>query len=110
VDFPSPRPTFVTHKHPEFWEEPDRFDPSRFSEERSEGRHRYAYFPFGAGPRVCIGERQAMLVLQLSLVAILQKYHLEPVPGQSMEIHTAMTIRPKHGLMMHVSPASPQAN
>jgi cytochrome P450 len=96
---------FVTHKHPEFWDDLDRFDPDRFTEERSAGRHRFAYFPFGAGPRVCIGERQAMLILQLSLVTILQKYQLHPLPGQSIEIHTAMTIRPKNGLMMRVSPA-----
>ena len=61
--------------------------------------------PFRRGPRVCIGERQALLNLQLSLVTILQKYQLHPLPGQSMEIHTAMTIRPKNGLMMRVSPA-----
>jgi cytochrome P450 len=69
---------FVTHKHPGFWEEPDRFDPDRFSKERTADRHRFAYFPFGAGPRFCIGERQAMMVLQMSLVTILQKYRLQP--------------------------------
>jgi cytochrome P450 len=97
---------FVTHKHPAFWDEPERFDPDRFSEERSADRHRFAYFPFGAGPRFCIGERQAMLILQLSLATILQKYRLVPVPGHPIEIHTAMTIRPKHGMRMNVSPAA----
>jgi cytochrome P450 len=96
---------FVTHKHPGFWEEPERFDPDRFAKGQAEGRHRFAYFPFGAGPRFCIGERQAMMVLQLSLVTILQKYRLKPVPGHPVEIHTAMTIRPKHGMLMQVSPA-----
>jgi cytochrome P450 len=96
---------FVTHKHPGFWEEPDRFDPDRFRKERTADRHRFAYFPFGAGPRFCIGERQAMMVLQMSLVTILQKYQLKPVPGHPVEIHTAMTIRPKHGMMMNVSSA-----
>ncbi|HKI00542.1 MAG TPA: cytochrome P450 [Thermoanaerobaculia bacterium] len=96
---------FVTHKHPGFWEEPDRFDPDRFSAERSAGRHRFSYFPFGAGPRVCIGERQAQMVLQLSLVTILQKYRMKPVADHPIEIHTAMTIRPKHGMLMDVFPA-----
>ncbi|HEV7509490.1 MAG TPA: cytochrome P450 [Thermoanaerobaculia bacterium] len=98
---------FVTHKHPGFWDEPDNFDPDRFSKERSVGRHRFAYFPFGAGPRVCIGERQAQLVLQLSLVMILQRYQLKLVPNHPVEIHTAMTIRPKYGMLMHVSPVAP---
>jgi len=97
---------FVTHKHPAFWDEPDRFDPDRFGAERSAERHRFAYFPFGAGPRFCIGERQAQLILQLSLSMILQKYRLRPVPGHPIEIHTAMTIRPKHGLLMEVSAAA----
>jgi cytochrome P450 len=99
---------FVTHKHPGFWDEPDTFDPDRFSPERSAGRHRFAYFPFGAGPRFCIGERQALLVLQLSLVTILQKYQLRPEPGHPVEIHTAMTIRPKYGMLMRVVPAGLQ--
>jgi cytochrome P450 len=99
---------FVTHKHPGFWDQPDNFDPDRFSKERSVGRHRFAYFPFGAGPRVCIGERQAMMVLQLSLVTILQRYQLKLVPDHPVEIHTAMTIRPKYGMLMHVSPAGSQ--
>jgi cytochrome P450 len=98
---------FVTHKHPGFWEEPDRFDPDRFSQERSADRHRFAYFPFGSGPRVCIGERQALMLVRLSLVTILQKYRLKPVPDHPVEIHTAMTIRPKYGMLMDISPASP---
>jgi cytochrome P450 len=96
---------FVTHKHPGFWKEPDHFDPDRFSPERSADRHRFAYFPFGAGPRVCIGERQALMVLRLSLVTILQRYRLKPVPDHPIEIHTAMTIRPRYGMLMQVSPA-----
>jgi len=96
---------FVTHKHPGFWDDPDRFDPDRFTTERSAGRHRFSYFPFGAGPRFCIGERQAQMVLQLSLVTVLQKYRLTPVPGHSVEIHTSMTIRPKYGMLMDVAPA-----
>jgi len=95
---------YVTHKHPEFWTEPDKFDPDRFSPEGSANRHRFAYYPFGAGPRICIGERQAMLILQLSLATILQNYHLELIPEHPIQIHTAMTIRPKYGMLMNVTP------
>lgn len=96
---------YVTHKHPKFWVEPDKFDPERFNEERSSGRHRFAYYPFGAGPRVCIGERQAMLIIQLTLVTVLQSYHMALVPEHPVQIHTAMTIRPKYGMLMQIIPA-----
>jgi cytochrome P450 len=98
---------YVTHKHPRFWEDPERFDPERFSQERSLGRHRFAYFPFGSGPRICIGERQAMLTLQLTLAIVTQRLQLRFVPDRPVEIHTAMTIRPKHHMSTAVYERDP---
>jgi cytochrome P450 len=95
---------YVTQKHPLFWENPEQFDPERFTKENAAGRHRFAYFPFGAGPRICIGERQAMLTLQLTLPMLMQFCSLRLVPEHTVAIHTAMTIRPKYGMMMSVEP------
>ena len=52
---------FITHRHPEFWTEPDRFDPTRFLPAPAQTRHKCAYFPFGGGPRICIGNHLAMI-------------------------------------------------
>lgn len=93
---------YVTQRHPKFWEEPEQFDPDRFSRKRSAGRHRLAYFPFGAGPRICIGVRQAMLVLETTLAMVAQRYGWKLAPGHPVKIHTAMTIRPKHGTAMRI--------
>jgi cytochrome P450 len=67
---------WVTHRHPAFWDHPDRFDPERFSPEREAGRHRHAYFPFGAGPRACIGQYFSMLEAVMALAVIVQHYEL----------------------------------
>jgi cytochrome P450 len=74
---------YVTHRHAEFWEEPDRFDPDRFTAERCSGRPRFAYFPFGGGPRLCIGNEFAMMEAQLILAMMTERYHLQPLPGPS---------------------------
>jgi cytochrome P450 len=63
---------WATHRHPEFWPQPERFDPSRFSAEREAERHPYAYFPFGRGPRSCIGSHFAMLESVIAVAAVLQ--------------------------------------
>jgi cytochrome P450 len=67
---------WVTHRHPEFWADPERFDPERFGPEREAGRHRHAYFPFGAGPRACIGQYFSMLEAVIALAVIAQRYEL----------------------------------
>jgi cytochrome P450 len=72
---------YVTHRHPAFWENPERFDPERFTPERAADRPRYAYFPFGGGPRVYIGKSFALMEAQLIVAIVSQKYRLELVPG-----------------------------
>jgi cytochrome P450 len=67
---------WVTHRHPGFWEHPERFEPERFAPEREAGRHRHAYFPFGAGPRACIGQYFSMLEAVIALAVIVQHYEL----------------------------------
>src|SRR5215831_1319709 len=65
---------WVLHRHRTLWDDPDRFDPDRFSEQRSQGRPRFAYLPFGGGPRICIGASLAMTEAQLILATIAQRY------------------------------------
>lgn len=68
---------WVTHRHPEFWDHPERFDPERFTPEREADRHRHAYFPFGAGPRACIGQYFSMLEAVIALATIAREFELE---------------------------------
>ncbi|TJZ43610.1 cytochrome P450 [Streptomyces piniterrae] len=70
---------WVTHRDPQLWEDPERFDPDRFTPEREAGRHRYAWFPFGGGPRACIGQHFSMLESVLALATLLRAYELEAV-------------------------------
>jgi cytochrome P450 len=98
---------YVTQRHPDLWPDPERFDPLRFTAAQSAGRNRLAYFPFGAGPRICIGLRNAMLAMQTALVMVAQRYRLRLVPGHPVKIHTAMTIRPKFGMRMTLTPRKP---
>jgi len=93
----------TTHRHPDFWEQPDVFDPERFSPERSAGRHRFAYFPFGGGPRVCIGNQFALTEAQLILATILPRYQFRLLPGVEMVPEPLITLRPRGKLLMTIS-------
>jgi len=93
---------YVIQRDPRFWDNPEGFDPERFAPERSENRPRYAYFPFGGGPRQCIGNEFALMEATLVLATIAQKYRLHLVPGHSVEPYPIFTLRPRHGVLMTV--------
>jgi cytochrome P450 len=96
---------YVTHRHPLLWPDPERFDPERFTPERSEGRPTFAYFPFGGGPRHCIGNGFALMEAQLLLATIAQRHSLRLVPGHRVEPEPLVTLRPRGGLPMTLHPA-----
>lgn len=95
---------YCTHRHPAFWEKPELFDPERFTPERAAGRPRFAYFPFGGGPRQCIGNAFAMMEAQLVLATVAQRYRLRLVPGHPVEPQVLPVLRPRHGLPMTLHP------
>jgi cytochrome P450 len=86
---------FATHRHPQFWDDAEAFHPARFTPERERERHPHAYFPFGGGPRACIGSHFAMLEATIAVAVLLQRFHVhseqEDVPLDTEGI----TLRPK---------------
>jgi len=91
---------YITHRHPEFWPNPERFDPENFAPEVANSRPRFAYFPFGGGPRGCLGNNFAMMEAQLILAMIAQRHKLVPVKGQQVVPEPSITLRPRNGIMM----------
>ena len=86
---------YATHRHPRFWPDAETFDPSRFTPEREQARHPHAYFPFGAGPRACIGSQFAMLEAVIAVAVLLQHCNLRSELAH-IPIDTAgITRRPK---------------
>jgi cytochrome P450 len=82
------------------WDQPLTFDPERFSAEKSAERPRFAYLPFGAGPRVCIGGALAMTEATLILAALAQRFRPRLVPGQDIKLQNRITLRPADGMRM----------
>jgi cytochrome P450 len=100
---------WLLHHHRRLWDDPNRFDPDRFLPENSAGRHRFAYLPFGAGPRVCIGQMLAMNEAVLILASLAQRYQLRLAPGQVVQPQANITLRPKYGLKMTLEHRRPAA-
>jgi len=90
---------YVVHRQSEFWPEPEQFRPGRFL---SGPAHRFAYIPFGAGPRLCIGYQFATLEAQLIIARVLQQYELELVYPQTVRMDALVTLRPHGGLPMRL--------
>ncbi|HYQ70271.1 cytochrome P450 [Actinophytocola sp.] len=96
---------YTLHRHPDFWAEPDRFDPDRFSPGGAAGRPRYAYIPFGAGPRVCVGSSLGLLEATIVTAAVVRELRLATVPGYEARAEPMLTLRVRGGLPMTVRPA-----
>ncbi|MDP9571273.1 UNVERIFIED_ORG: cytochrome P450 [Agrobacterium larrymoorei] len=97
-------PIYAVHHHAAIWNEPEKFDPDRFLTDATKARHRYAYMPFGAGPRVCIGNAFAVMEAVAVLAVILQKMRLR-TDGITPEPLMKVTLRPKTSLKMKVASA-----
>jgi cytochrome P450 len=95
---------WVVHRHRRLWDDPDRFDPARFSPEQVSGRPRYAYLPFSVGPHICIGATLAMVEILATMAVLAQRFRFRPVPGAPVEPVAWTSLRPGSGLMMTVEP------
>jgi cytochrome P450 len=93
---------WATHRSERYWEDPDRFDPDRFAPERSADRPRFAYFPFGAGPRHCIGKHLAMLEARVILSTVARRYRLEYLGDPDFERQPTLTMHPADGMNVRV--------
>ncbi|HEY3889944.1 MAG TPA: cytochrome P450 [Caulobacteraceae bacterium] len=93
---------WVLHRHRMLWDDPELFDPERFNVQRSVGRPRFAYLPFGGGPRVCIGAVLAMTEASLILAVLAQRYQPRLIEGQDVTLQTRITLRPKNGMRMRL--------
>jgi len=94
--------TYALHRDRRFFDDPERFDPGRFSAGWEERIPRYAFLPFGGGPRVCIGNGFAMMEARLILATVAQRWRLSVEPGQQIVPAQLVTVRPKHGIRMRV--------
>ncbi|MGH9022542.1 MAG: cytochrome P450 [Acidimicrobiia bacterium] len=83
---------WATHRHPGFWEDPEHFDPERFRRERESERHRYAYFPFGGGPRACLGQHFSSMEAAVVISSLIRAYELTSSP-EPPEMDPALTLR-----------------
>lgn len=91
------------HRDARYFDDPERFDPDRWSGDLQKRIPKYAYFPFGGGPRLCIGNAFAMMEAVLMLVTFAQKFEMELVPGHPLVGIPSITLRPKHGIRVRLS-------
>lgn len=94
---------YATHRHPDYWSDPEAFDPERFTPEAEAARPRYAFFPFGGGPRACIGQHFAMLEASLALATLLQRFSLTAVDTK-VPLELGMTMRAAAPVRVKLTP------
>jgi len=93
---------WTIQRHPAVWQRPDCFEPQRFLPENSRGRHKFAFFPFGAGPRVCIGGGFAMMEMKLILASVLRRFELEQIGEAEIEPGPYLTLKIRDGFRIRV--------
>jgi cytochrome P450 len=97
---------YLLHRHPGQWPDPERFDPERFDPAKPVSRDRYAYIPFGAGPRFCVGNTLGMMEATIVLATVARDLRLRKVPGYEVIGEPMLTLRTRGGLPMTVHPAT----
>ena len=98
---------YAMHRDPRYFADPDLFKPERWENDFAKTLPKYAYFPFGGGPRQCIGQQFAMMEATLMLATMAQKFSFELVPNQRIEPQPSITMRPKYGLKMILHSVKP---
>jgi NAD(P)-dependent dehydrogenase (short-subunit alcohol dehydrogenase family) len=93
----------VTHRHPDFWPNPEAFDPENFGS-HAPARHKYAFFPFGGGMRKCIGYQMALLIMRVVVATVAQHLDLAVVPGHPIQRGALVALRPLQGIQLTVRP------
>ncbi|MEQ1608599.1 MAG: cytochrome P450 [Hyphomonadaceae bacterium] len=93
---------YIMHRHKRLWEQPERFDPDRFSEERAKGIPRFQYMPFGAGPRICIGMKFAYMEAIAILATLVRRLRFLPNADHKVEPNIRITLRPEGGMPLFV--------
>jgi cytochrome P450 len=91
---------WVVHRDPRYHRDPQKFDPDRWTAEYEKRMLRFAYFPFGGGPRQCIGAGFAMTEARLVRASVARRFRMELVPGQRVEPYASITLRPNEGIRM----------
>ncbi len=95
-------PLYLLHRHPRFWKDPDRFAPERFAPGHEAERPRFAYMPFAAGPRHCIGETFALYEMLMHLYKVARRYRLVYVPDKPLELEAQINLRTRYPLLMRL--------
>ena len=95
-------PLYLLHRHPHFWTNPEAFDPERFAPEHEAERPRFAYMPFAAGPRHCIGETFALYEMLMHLYKVARRYRLRYVPDKPLELEAQINLRTRYPLRMRL--------
>jgi cytochrome P450 len=95
---------YTLHRHPKFWEDAETFNPDRFASDQVKSRHRYAYIPFGAGPRFCVGNNLGMMEAVFVAAMVAREFRLNLVPGHEVVAEPMLSLRVRDGLPMTVNP------
>jgi cytochrome P450 len=97
---------YGAHHAPKYWQNPETFDPERFTKASEKLQPPFTYLPFGGGPRGCIGGNYAMLQILMILSVLLRRYDFQLSPGQTIEARPMVILRPRHGIRMTFTEAS----
>ena len=93
---------YLIQRHPAYWPQPETFDPDRFLPEANAARNRFAYLPFGLGPRACIGEHLALIEMHAHVATLARRFHLELAAGQTIEMEPQVNLRTRQSVHMHI--------